>query len=110
MATVLIVESEACLRFLLSINLTSRGYHVIVSESIEKAYEELSACVPDMAVVDFAYHDETIFAFLEQLPAIPIFIMTTLPQSLQQPLMLPNVKRTIQKPFAIHELLELLPR
>ncbi len=72
LTTVLIVEDEANVRKLFSVNLTSRGYAVVEAQDVKQALSHLHNITPDLMVLDIRLPDMTGWNLLAKIRADPV--------------------------------------
>jgi CheY-like chemotaxis protein len=113
MPTVLVVEDEANVRKLVSVNLASRGYEVIEAKDGRQALAQVRDRAPALMVLDIKLPDLTGWDVLDQMvhdPAIsanfPVLVMTaSIMDTYIDRETYPRVVKVLVKPFSTTELL-----
>ncbi len=111
MSTVLVVEDEANIRKLATVNLRARGYHVIETDSAEKGWAQMRQNPPSVVLLDIKLPGMPgwdLLAVMADDPAIshtPVIIMTASKPDVQEKAQVySNVVRILIKPFDISDL------
>ncbi len=112
MVDVLVVEDEANILKLVSINLLSRGYQVSKAKNGTEALEQLHQNLPALMVLDIKLPDFTGWDLLEMIeddpeikPAFPVLVMTASITETQVNLdSYPVVSEVLIKPFSMKKL------
>jgi CheY-like chemotaxis protein len=116
--TVLIVEDEANVRKLFSVNLTSRGYAVVEAQTVSQALTHLHNITPDLMVLDIRLPDSTGWNLLARMltdPAInfqfPVVVTTASVTEAQiDRTQYPQVVDVLIKPFSATRLMNVVER
>lgn len=110
-AKILLVEDEPGIRQLVTFNLTQSGYQVACIGDAESLESALSACVPDLVIVDWMLPGQSGITLIRKLRAradtksIPIIMMTA--RSGEQDVLLAldsGADDYIKKPFSPREM------
>jgi CheY-like chemotaxis protein len=118
MSTILVVEDEANVRKLVTVNLTSRGYVVLEAKDVQQALTHLRTTAPDLMVLDIKLPDLTGWDLLAEIahdPAIelsfPVLVMTASIMEAQVDRdQYPNVVDILIKPFSAMKLVSAVER
>jgi CheY-like chemotaxis protein len=118
MTTVLVVEDEANIRKLVTVNLMSRGYSVLEALNVSQALDQLHTITPDLMVLDIKLPESTGWELLTQLAAdpnmtvkFPVLVMTASIMEAQVDRNLyPNVVDVLIKPFSATRLMTAIER
>jgi len=118
MSTILVVEDEANVRKLVTVNLTSRGYVVLEATDVQQALTHLRTTAPDLMVLDIKLPDLTGWDLLAEIahdPAIelsfPVLVMTASIMEAQVDRdQYPNVVDILIKPFSAMKLVSAVER
>jgi CheY-like chemotaxis protein len=118
MSTVLVVEDEANVRKLVSVNLISRGYAVLEAKDAQQALAHLRHTSPDLMVLDIKLPDLTGWELLAKIasdPAInltsPVLVMTaSIMDAYVDRDKYPNVVEVLIKPFSATKLVMAVER
>jgi DNA-binding response OmpR family regulator len=109
-STVLVVEDEPQMRFLLSENLQAEGYCVMSAESGEAALAELGVLVPSLMIVDVMLPRMSGFELCRLVRArrlrLPIIVLTARSEESDRVIGLDlGADDYVTKPFSVRELL-----
>jgi CheY-like chemotaxis protein len=113
MARILIVEDEANIRKLMSVNLMARGYEVIEAEDAQEGLARLRDASPAMLLLDIKLPDMSGWEVLKIMtddPAyrpIPVIVLTASLGSINPDYALyknENLRKVLKKPISIQEL------
>lgn len=109
-STVLVVEDEPQMRFLLSENLQAEGYRVMSAESGEAALAELGVRVPSLMIVDVMLPRMSGFELCRLVRAqrlrLPIIVLTARSEESDRIIGLDlGADDYVTKPFSVRELL-----
>jgi len=118
MADVLVVEDEANVRKLVSVNLSGRGHHLFEAEDGTHALDQIHAHPPALMVLDIKLPDFTGWELLDQIshdPSIrmdfPVLVITASITDANIDLSTyPRVTEILIKPFSTSELLAAVDR
>ncbi len=110
-STILVVDDEANIRKLVSVNLKSRGYRVLEATTASQALEILAKENPVLMVLDIKLPDFTGWELLNQLMKnthpqgrFPVLVMTASIMDAQIDLgNYPSVTKILIKPFSMNE-------
>lgn len=77
-AVALVLEDEPLIAFDIEMTLREAGFDVTTVASCEEAFEWLSVCRPDIAIVDIILRDGPCYAVVEQISAdgVPFIVHT----------------------------------
>lgn len=117
-AAILVVEDEANIRKLITINLISRGYQIFEAKNGEEALAHLHNQTPAMVVLDIKLPDLTGWDILNKMStdptlnaAIPVLIMTASLGDANVDLgPYPHVVEILTKPFKTEQLVSTVYR
>ena len=111
MSTLLIVEDEANIRKLLSVNLTARGYDVIEAEDARQGLDHLRQESPAILLLDIKLPDMSGWDLLEIIaanpayPQVPVIVITaSLRTTGPETIRYKNLRKILSKPVSIQEL------
>ena len=118
MPSVLIVEDEANVRKLVSVNLTRRGYQVFEAKDGQQALAQLRDRTPSLMVLDIKLPDLSGWDILDRIsndPMIearfPVLVMTaSIMEAHVDPDKFPSVVEVLIKPFSTTKLLSAVER
>jgi CheY-like chemotaxis protein len=118
MMTILVVEDEANVRKLVTVNLNSRGYQVLEAENGKEALAHLHTQTPAMMVLDIKLPDITGWDILNTIASdptltadFPVLVMTASLGDANVDLKpYPSVIEIIIKPFKIKRLISTIQR
>lgn len=118
MENVLVVDDEANIRKLVSVNLLSRGYQVSEAKSATEALAQLHSRLPSLMVLDIKLPDFTGWELLKQInhdPSIqstfPVLIMTaSITEATVDVETFPSVIDVLIKPFSTVKLVSAVER
>ena len=117
MSTVLVVEDEANVRKLVSVNLSSRGYTVLEAKDGQQALGHLRSTSPDLIVLDIKLPDLNGWELLEKIAAdpghlsYPVLVMTaSIMDAHVDRDRYPNVVDVLIKPFSATKLVASVER
>jgi CheY-like chemotaxis protein len=118
MANVLVVEDEANILKLVSVNLLSRGYEVAEAKNGTEALAQLRSKRPSLMVLDIKLPDITGWDVLKQMtrdpmikPGFPVLIMTaSITDAYIDLASYPSVIEVLIKPFSSLKLLSAVER
>ncbi len=118
MASILVVEDEANVRKLVTVNLISRGYRVLEANDAQQALVQLRKQVFDLIVLDIKLPELTGWDLLKEIPADstiqfsgPVLVMTASIMDAQNDLeQYPMVVEVLVKPFSAAKLLTAIER
>ncbi len=114
MPTILVVEDEASIRKLVTVNLSARGYDVIEAASAEDGLAQLHQVPLSLVLLDIklpGLQGWDLLAAMPDIPGIlqdiPIIVMTASAAEAQtQAQHYPNVVKVMIKPFDIDDLVQ----
>ncbi|MHC4992263.1 MAG: response regulator [Planctomycetota bacterium] len=113
--TVLIVDDEPHIRYMLEFKLRGAGYRVVAANGGHQAYELATKRFPNAVVTDFQMLDGDGMSLCRELAAnaqtarIPIILLTARGHRIPaDDLAEVNVKHVIAKPFSLREVLQKL--
>ena len=111
MTKILIVEDEANIRKLISVNLVARGYDVIEAEDARAGLAQLRDEKPDALLLDIKLPDMSGWDLLEVMatepgyPQIPVIVITaSLGNTGPERKSYKNLRKVMSKPVSIQEL------
>jgi len=118
MKNVLVVEDEANILKLVSVNLLSRGYQVFEAKNGTEALTRLRISQPSLMVLDIKLSDFTGWELLKRIkaepliiPTFPVLIMTaSISETSIDPETYPNVVEILIKPFSASRLVTAVER
>jgi DNA-binding NtrC family response regulator len=80
MPTILVVDDQACVRELISEELTSEGYLVTMASDAESVKGHLTFCLPDLVILDLYLDGPDGVVVLDEIkrqyPGLPVIIFT----------------------------------
>ena len=108
---ILIVEDEANIRKLLSVNLAARGYDVIEAEDGRHGLDQLREASPAILLLDIKLPDMSGWDLLEIIaanpayPQVPVIVITaSLRTTGPETIRYKNLRKILSKPVSIQEL------
>lgn len=113
MTSILIIEDEANIRKLISVNLVARGYDVIEAEDAQEGLARLLDASPAMLLLDIKLPDMSGWDVLKIMtdnplyPLIPVIIITASLGSINPDYAIyknKNLRKILKKPISIQEL------
>lgn len=113
MSTILVVEDEANVRKLVTVNLIQRGYQVLEAENGQKAWEHLEHQQPDLLILDIKLPDMSGWDILDRLGQrdLTVLLMSATPMDQQAVrIQYPCIGDILVKPFNIDKLLSAVQR
>jgi CheY-like chemotaxis protein len=118
MKNVLVVDDEANIRKLVSVNLVSRGYQVTEAKNATEALDQLHSKSPSLMVLDIKLPDFTGWELLKRIkrdpsiqPTFPVLIMTASITEANVDLdAYPSVIDILIKPFSTGKLVSAVER
>ncbi len=118
MSNILVVEDEANVRKLVTVNLTSRGYTVVEAQDVQHALARLQTQAFDLIVLDIKLPDLTGWDLLAKIAADstldfdgPVLVMTASIMDAQIDLdQYPTVVEVLVKPFSAAKLVATIER
>ncbi len=108
---ILVVEDEAAIRDMLQLVLEQAGFKVRLAESVPAAHQELSACLPDLILLDWMLPGMSGVDWAKKLRRdaaysdIPILLLTARSEEEDKVLGLEAADDYITKPFSPRELI-----
>lgn len=116
MPVVLIIEPEATLKTLLSLNLKARGYTVSFVNDIETTCETAVDVGASVILLDFLPHLAHGFSLLDKLAIhatlhnVPVLITSTTDSAIVTKMTshYPSIRKIFQKPYQIEDLVKIL--
>jgi CheY-like chemotaxis protein len=118
MASILVVEDEAIVRYLVSVNLSRRGYTVLEARNGAEALVQLRHQQPSLMVLDIKLPDFTGWEVLTRLAGDPgiqppgtVLVMTaSVTDAYVDRTQFPNVTEVLVKPFSTEQLVAAVRR
>ncbi|HET7144104.1 MAG TPA: response regulator [Anaerolineales bacterium] len=111
MARILIVEDEANILKLVSVNLEARGHEVIGAEDGREGLARLRDALPEVLLLDIKLPDMSGWELLKIIsadptyPQIPVIVITASLNSANQDYRLyKNLRKVLVKPLSVQEL------
>ena len=113
MFKILIIEDEANIRKLISVNLSARGYEVVEAEDAQQGLAILREASPSMILLDIKLPDMSGWQVLKMMsedpsyPQVPVIVITASLGSTNPDFPLhknENLRKVLKKPISIQEL------